>query len=272
MSESAPPDAGAAASGSRVLKTQEACDRPVSHTGYMGSQRTEFAYVKYSYELVLGGHYDGHSRLPLVVVFHGDWMTGSQIRAWLSLEWESGGNAIFIYPDSPTGTWDSVTAAGLNASAALVDALVTDVSTKYCVDANRIFAWGISRGGFLANYLGCYRGDTFRGIISNSGGGPSPVYPMDASFSCPTQPVTALVIHGNADETIGFGSGLDSATYWAAANGCNTTATATQPGPCVSYDGCRQPVIWCPLGGWPHKLWSPSMHAAWQLIESTADD
>lgn len=255
------------------LLEAEQCNLPVKYTGYVGNQALEFAYVKYTYELYIGGNYDGHTRLPLVFVFAGDAMTGSEIRAWLSLEWNSGGNAIFVYPNGFGLSWDTQTDPGINSSLSLVDAILTDIESKLCVDTNRVFAWGISRGAFMANHLGCYRGNVFRGIIANSGGGPSSQNPADRDesgfFKCPTQPVAAFIIHGDADETIAFGAGDDSQRHWKVANGCSDETVGTDPGPCVSYQGCKQPVTWCHLGGWPHKLWTASEGAVWRFIESS---
>ncbi|WP_146646418.1 alpha/beta hydrolase family esterase [Labilithrix luteola] len=262
-------------SGTQEILAAEQCNLPVQYTGYAGLQSLEFAYVNYTYELYIGGNYDGHSRLPLVFVFAGDAMTGGLIRSWLSLEWNSGGSAIFVYPNGIGLSWDTSTAPGINSSLSLVDAILSDVESKLCVDTKRIFAWGISRGAFMVNHIGCYRGNVFRGIIANSGGGPSSQNPADRDannfFKCPTPPVAAFIIHGDADQTIIFGAGDDSQRHWKVANGCSDETVGVDPGPCVAYQGCKNPVTWCHLGGWPHQLWTASEPAVWRFIESTKE-
>jgi len=240
-------------------------------TGY-AYQTLEFAGGQYSYVLDVGYNYDGHTRLPLTFVFHGDGMTGDEIRSWVSLEYESGGNGIFVYPNGPWQTWDCSTPYGVNPDYALVDAILEDVKSKLCIDENRIFAWGISRGASFVNMLGCYRGNTFRGIIANSGAGPSSQNPLDYDdnqfFLCPTQPVAAMIIHGDADQTIDFSAGVDAVNHWTTVNHCSQQTTDFDPSPCVSYVGCDRPVIWCHLPGWPHQLWDGSNQGTWELIES----
>ncbi|WP_146645105.1 alpha/beta hydrolase family esterase [Labilithrix luteola] len=275
VSENAPPKGGATGGSSSLQNAVETCDLPSNGTGFAGTQYLSFAGLSYSYELYVADKYDGHTRFPLVFVFHGDGMSGAEIRSWLSLEWEAGGNAIFVYPNGPGATWDTSSAVGVNTHVALVDAIVTDMEKRFCVDTSRIFAWGISRGAFFVNTLGCFRGNIFRGIFANSGGGPSSpdprLYGANDYLECPTAAPAAIVIHGDADQTVGFGAGVESEQHWAMANGCDTTGTPipVDPGPCVTYPGCKQPVIWCHLPGYPHKLWEPSEQAAWQLIDST---
>ncbi|MCL2723324.1 MAG: hypothetical protein FWD69_02710 [Polyangiaceae bacterium] len=247
------------------------CNLP-SGTGYFGTQWIDFAGTQQSYVLDIGYNYDGQTRLPLTLVFHGDGMTGDQIRSWMSLEDESGGNGIFVYPNGPYQTWDCSTPYGINSDYALVDAIVADIESKLCVDTKRVFAWGISRGASFVNMLGCYRGNTFRGIIANSGAGPSSQNPADYDggqfFLCPTQPVAAMIIHGDADQTIDFSAGVDAANHWSTVNKCSSQTTPIDPSPCVSYAGCQRPVIWCALPGWPHELWGPSNAGTWAFIES----
>jgi polyhydroxybutyrate depolymerase len=247
------------------------CNLP-SYTGYAGLKSFEFAGTTRTYELYIGGNYDGHTRFPLTFVFHGDAMTGGQIRSWVSLEDEAGGNGIFVYPNGAYGTWDTSTPYGINPAYAFVDAVLEDVKSQLCVDKKRVFAWGISRGGAFVNSLGCYRGNTFRGVISMAGAGPSSQndadYDETGFFKCPTPPVAALILHGTADQTIDFSAGVDSTNHWKIVNGCADESVGIDPSPCISYQSCQQPVVFCALQGWPHNLWGPSNRATWQFIES----
>lgn len=264
-------DAGSGSDADAGPPPEPPCDRPVDQVGFVGSQSFEYDGTPQTYELFIAKNYDGRKRLPVVFVFHGDDGSGAMIRSWLQLEWMSGGKAHFVYLDSPTGTWDTFTPPDKNRDYPLVDALAAAVSSKLCVDKKRFFAWGISRGAFFVNHLGCFRGGLFRGIIAYAGGGPSSSNPDDRDenykFRCTTPPVAALIMHGDADLTVDYSAGVDSRDHWHYANRCSDDYVNTGPGPCIRYVGCRNPVGWCSLHGQDHGLWTPSQQATWEFIE-----
>jgi polyhydroxybutyrate depolymerase len=68
-------------------------------------------------------------------------------------------------------------------------------------------------------------------------------------------PMAAMIIHGTQDNTVPLSTGEYSREYWLASNGCpGAPSSPTNPAPCVAYDGCTEPVLWCQHGGghpWP---------------------
>jgi poly(3-hydroxybutyrate) depolymerase len=148
----------------------------------------------------------------------------------------SGNSAIFIAPQglgSPTGWANSG-----GQDVAFVKKLVASINETFCVDTSRIFVTGFSYGAMFSNTLGCQMGDVFRAIAPASGGGPN--------GSCVGK-TAAVIIHGSADSTVNISSGEASRDFWLKANHCGTTTKATEPSPCVTYEGCDAgyPVAWC---------------------------
>jgi polyhydroxybutyrate depolymerase len=225
-----------------------------------------------TYDLYIGENYDGQTRLPILFVFHGDGGNGAIIRSWTNLEYGSDGNAIVVYPNQPYGTWDVDTEPQDNPDYRYVDMMISEISQKVCVDQSRIFGWGLSRGAFFANALGCHRGNIFRGVLANSGGGPSDEIPAnrDANYyytGCTTSPTSVVVIHSPEDQTVAFSTGMDSLKHWTIANGCSDSTAPVGTGGCVFYDHCQSGnlVEWCVFSG-PHGFWNGSPDVTWKFI------
>jgi polyhydroxybutyrate depolymerase len=64
-----------------------------------------------------------------------------------------------------------------------------------------------------------------------------------------------MLTHGEADMAVMISAGEGSRDHWLEANGCaGAGSMPADPSPCVAYDGCAEPVLWCQhMGGheWP---------------------
>lgn len=268
-----PLDAGNEASEPPPPPPPETCRLGVEKKGFVGTKELPFGQNKRTYDLYIGENYDGSTPLPVLFVFHGDGQDGALIRSWTHLEYGSGGNAVVVYPNNPYRTWDIDTPASLNPDYAYVDAMIEDVAKTVCIDRKRIFGWGLSRGAFFANAIGCHRGNVFRGIVAHAGGGPQSQNPADRDTSyyftaCTSPAPSAMVIHATGDLTVSFATGVDSKTHWVKANGCTDETTAVSPTPCVRYGNCTTGNIvdWCAIGG-GHAFWPASTEATWNFID-----
>ncbi|MGV9803006.1 alpha/beta hydrolase family esterase [Mycobacterium sp. NPDC003449] len=113
---------------------------------------------------------------------------------------------VAVYPDGIDYSW----ADGRGASqpdrqhvddvgfiATLVDSLVAE----YGIPRGRVFATGLSAGGFMANRLACDRADLFAAIAPVAG-------TLGSNIGCnPSRPVSVLATHGTADPIVPFGGG-----------------------------------------------------------------
>lgn len=227
-----------------------------------------------TYLLRIADSYDGRTPVPVVFVFHGDGGDGALVRNGVGdLEDRGGAEATFVYPDGPGKTWDTYTTPAFNADYQLIDVILDDVASTHCIDRKRVFAWGVSRGAFFVNHLGCYRGNVLRGVIAQSGSGPQSEDPADYDatgfFRCPTSPVAALIIHGDMDKIVPISGARYSRDHWLVANGCRgATTTSANPGPCVTYDGCARTVEWCEIGDFAHGVWPRMAEATWNFVSS----
>jgi polyhydroxybutyrate depolymerase len=109
---------------------------------------------------------------------------------------------------------------------AYLSAVLADVKRRHPIDARRVYAFGVSNGGFMAHRWACTPGSELTAVLSISGAGPGP---LDAPCT-PPAPVRMLQIHGTHDAIIRYAGGeLNGAHYpaaraslepWLSANGC----------------------------------------------------
>jgi polyhydroxybutyrate depolymerase len=224
-----------------------------------------------SFELYLPAGYDGTHAYPIVFAFHGDGGTGAGLRAAFKLEAASGGQAIFVYPDGTGATWHIDTLAEMMPDIAFVDAITDSLSTTYCVDSARIFATGMSRGAYFVNQLVCRSRTAFRAVATHSGGGPFGVADSEwdgqGHLICPAT-LSALQVQGLSDTVVPPSEGRTARDFWRAKNTCAPTTRSYGQNPCVAYDGCARPEVWCAIPGLGHALWSKASRVTWDFFAS----
>jgi polyhydroxybutyrate depolymerase len=263
------PDGGTDGPGDTVVDSgilpqpTAGCGATGVKTGFVGSQSITSGGSKRSYELYVPDAYDGKKTYPLVFVFHGDGGTGAGIRSSFKLEEESGGGAIFVYPDGENKTWVIGEAGGLKADVAFIDAIAADLGKSHCTDSKRVFAVGFSKGAYFTNMLACLSKSNLRAVVSHAGGGPFGLdgsgtsYDNKGNLVCPAPPVAALQVQGTSDTSVPPDEGMKARDYWRSTNGCKTSTKAYDPSPCVAYDGCapERPEVWCLIPGMNHTIW-----------------
>jgi polyhydroxybutyrate depolymerase len=224
-----------------------------------------------SFDIVAPAKADPTRGYPLVFVFHGGGGRPEDARAVLDFPRIPGASekAAFVYPAGSDGNWDLDNSANHNEDVAFFDAMVENLTSTYCVDRARIFATGASMGGYFANQLGCKRGDVLRAIAPHAGGGPfgaDDEYDADGNLVCNGKAVAAMVFHGEDDGDVSVDEGTASVATWRARNGCGAKQSNIAPQPCVTYDGCKNPVIWCRIPGLGHDVWSQGTQATWDFF------
>ncbi len=121
--------------------------------------------------------------------------------------------------------------------------MIESLVTSFCVDPDRVYAAGMSNGGFMSSRLACELSESIAAIAVVSGG-------KSVSVCAPSRPVPALFFHGTGDGTVPF-DGSDAGTdLWPAFDAIEDTAAdfaamnnCTQ-GPDPSYSngdaGCEE--------------------------------
>jgi len=147
---------------------------------------------------------------PLVLVLHGGGGNGfgmSRLSHFDRVADEHG--FIAVYPDGVDAFWADgrgVTDAddqGIDDVGFLM-ALLDALAARHRVDPARVFAAGISNGGFMAQRLACDHADRIAAIASVGASLPAAL----ADRCRPARPVPALFVHGTEDTFIPYAGGL----------------------------------------------------------------
>ena len=264
-----------------TAQASSGCGKTGAPSGLQSSQSIQVDGAKRTYELFVGSAHDGKTPLPLVFILHGGGGTGAGVRKSFDIESVANGKAIFVYPDATNkypNSWDLDDNADKNPDIKLFDALRASIASSYCVDSQRVFAWGSSAGAYFANQLACRRGGELRAIAANSGGAPyggddkTDKYDDSGNLICPESPTAALIIHGTSDGTVDVSEGKAALAWWRKANGCAAgDGTDYDPSPCKALAGCNaaRPVVGCFIPGMGHTIWPEhGTDVTWKFFSS----
>ncbi|WP_157105867.1 alpha/beta hydrolase family esterase [Nocardia sienata] len=78
--------------------------------------------------------------------------------------------------------------------------LLTEVESTLCVDTRRIYATGLSMGGFTTSSLGCQLADRIAAIAPVAG-------LADFAWCTPARPMPVIALHGTADPIVAYEGG-----------------------------------------------------------------
>jgi polyhydroxybutyrate depolymerase len=162
-----------------------------------------------NYTLRLPSAYDGITPLPLVIAMHGGFGSGTQLenQSQLTVNAEQE-DFIVVYPDGTGGirTWN---AGGCCGSAmnnniddvGFIDALLDTLIASHAIDTTRIYATGMSNGGFMSFRLACELSERIAAI--------APVAATMTIDACqPTRSVPIISIHSYMDTSVPYLGGV----------------------------------------------------------------
>jgi len=240
--------------------------------------------------------YDPGQGAMLVLNFHGFSSDAPQQALLSGMSAESDARGFLVaYPYGLVSSWN----AGQCCGQAWVDAvddvqfvrdLIDRIAEDYCIDPRRIYATGMSNGGFLSHRLGCELADRIAAIAPVAG-----VLGLDPAGCAPPRPVPVLHFHGTEDMLVPYGGGMPFVEWttggtldflsvdatmaaWRGINGCAEPSTVTyQSGDstCVRWAACDgdSEVIRCVAEGaghtWPGGLPVPPMGPTTEDMSAT---
>lgn len=181
------------------FKDIESFEELIQTINYNGTLREYIIYIPVGY--------DGISKLPLLLNFHGfsgkagEYMSYTNMRPVADSE-----NFILVYPQGSDlngySHWNAELKGDDNKSdvddLGFIEALINKLSLENLIDKKRVYAIGYSNGGMMSYALACYKSNLISAIGSVSG------Y-MLQSECIPSHPVPLIKLHGTSDYYDGGG-------------------------------------------------------------------
>ena len=203
------------------------------------SQQTIYGSITHDdmqreYILFVPAIYTGNSAVPLILNYHGYGSNASEQMNYGDFRpIADTAGFLVVHPQGTlhfgithwnVGGWTiGSTADDVGFTAALIDSL----AVEYCLDLTRIYATGMSNGGFMSFLLACQLSDDVAAIASVTGS----MTPETYDDCSPIHPSPILQMHGTDDGVVPYDGALwtkpidDVLQYWVDYNNCNTTPT-----------------------------------------------
>lgn len=194
-----------------------------------------------TYLLHVPPRYDAGTGWPLVLALHGGGGRGRSMPGLTGLSRLADRHGfLVVYPDGVGRSWnDGREEPDIPAQRQRVDdvaflaALIDALSRRYRVDAARVYATGISNGGFMSQRLACEASTRVAAIAPVAA-----TMGVELAARCsPARPVPVLMVNGTDDPLVPFQGGqirlpggqlrpgriasvADTVALWARHNGC----------------------------------------------------
>lgn len=195
--------------------------------------------------------YDGTTRVPLVLDFHGWSSAAIQQRALSGMVTVSDEEGfILAHPQGLDASWNAGICCSPNRDlddVGFIRAVVEAIAAETEVDRRRIYATGLSNGGAISQRLACEAADLFAATAPMAF--PIPLRPLPRCH--PSRPIPVLTFMGLTDilvryEDGAFGSAPETFAYWHDIDGCVGSAPdiiePTGASRCEYFTHCRNGV------------------------------
>jgi polyhydroxybutyrate depolymerase len=186
---------------------------------------------------------------PLVLVFHGGGGHDWNMPGFTHFDDLADQEGFYVaYPDAVNRHWNDSRGESDADDVGFTRELIAALERAHAIDPHRIYATGISNGGFFSNRLACDLGDKIAAIASVAATMPKPL----AADCKPARPISVLYMQGTDDPlvpidggTVGFVKGrgrgenislADSAKFWRSIDGLSA-APAVKEYPDRTGDG-----------------------------------
>jgi len=277
-------DSGTSDVSTSDLSTAMACPSPVLKAGDT-TTTIQIGSTSRSYVLHVPSTYSGVRRVPLVVDFHA--LTGSGANERASSPYPAQTDAEGVVMAFPTGlsgplgtAWNVGPCCVANDvdDLAFAKALVAQVQTTACIDANRVYAVGVSMGGGMAYYLACRAADVFAAVAPAA----FDLLQEELADCNPPRAITVISFRGAVDKVVPYAGGPSSTVpgmpvtflgaqgtfkEWATIDQCTDSPSAEDSNGCSSYSACQSgvEVILCTKQGGGQEAGNAGV--AWPVLK-----
>ena len=192
--------------------------------------------IQRDYILYIPELYDGSRAVPLILNFHGfgsnanEQMFYGDFRDIADTE-----GFLLVHPEGTTFIGNQFWNVGFPGISSTIDdvgfteALIDELATLYTINLDRVYATGMSNGGFMSFLLACQLSEKIAAVASVTGS-----MTQNTFNNCNAQlPTPVLQIHGTDDDVVLYNGNTlsipiaDVISYWVDYNNCETTPSTT---------------------------------------------
>ena len=192
--------------------------------------------IQRDYILYIPELYDGSTAVPLILNFHGfgsnanEQMFYGDFRDIADTE-----GFLLVHPEGTTFIGNQFWNVGFPGISSTIDdvgfteALIDELATLYTINLDRVYATGMSNGGFMSFLLACQLSEKIAAVASVTGS-----MTQNTFNNCNAQlPTPVLQIHGTDDDVVLYNGNTlsipiaDVISYWVDYNNCETTPSTT---------------------------------------------
>ena len=192
--------------------------------------------IQRNYILYIPEIYDGNTAVPLILNFHGFGSNAAQQMFYGDFrDIADTEGFLLVHPEGTTFIGNQFWNVGFPGLSSNIDdvgfteALIDELATLYAIDLDRVYATGMSNGGFMSFLLACQLSEKIAAVASVTGS-----MTQDTFDDCNAQrPTPVLQIHGTEDDVVLYNGNTlsipiaDVISYWVDYNNCETTPTTT---------------------------------------------
>jgi polyhydroxybutyrate depolymerase len=197
--------------------------------------------VSRSYLLYVPAGQSG-KHLPAFIMLHGSGSTDEQQEKYSNFDaFAAAHGLVVMYPQGIDKHWNDGRVIGHESMAddiGFMKGMLAEVNAQGLIDPKRVYAAGISNGGFMAQHMACVMPEALAGIAVVAAS-----QPVDAA--CPSaRPMPVIFFHGTADKLVPFNGGpiapqfgnrgtamsnAQAVAVWQKRNGCGAAEKKVLP-------------------------------------------
>ena len=200
-------------------------------------------------------------RMPAFIMMHGSGSTDAGQERYSNFDaFAQAHGLVVMYPNGIDKHWNDGRVIGHESMAddiGFMKAMLAEVTAQGLIDPKRVYAAGISNGGFMAQHMACVMPDALAGIAVVAA-----TQPVDAVCPSP-RPMPVIFFHGTADKFVPFnggpiapqfgnrGSAISNAqavAIWQKRNGCGAAQKTQIPAKDASDLPVTIETYSCPAG------------------------
>lgn len=172
--------------------------------GTFGELSLNVQGIARTYRLIVPASVDLAAASPIVFAFHGFLLDSKDFMARYT---EFGALAekekfVVVFPQGLERRWEIL--GDTNRDIVFFDALLEHLKKSYNLDLNRVYATGMSNGGYFSNLLAAKRSDVIAAIAPHSSG----MGVLGLTGVKAKRKYAVLVIHGTADNIVPLAEGV----------------------------------------------------------------